>query len=1001
VVGSSDILIQPELVLTRTADRTQTANNGSESAYFPSPTPGEPNGTGESDLAPIFGSVTNEADTQPSGGPDSLPLTVAAEVREGTHEIQSVKAHYRTMFGDETTITLIDDGTGPDETANDGVFSGTIPTAQVEEGQMLRWRFEASDVKSNSRTSPTYVDPLDNDRYYGTVAVDPGIATANLPVIQTFVEDPESIDTRAGGRVSLYFLDRFYDNIQMDLHGQATAGIDFPKKSHDLDFNNGNRFKWKEGEDKVKDINLLTNYADKSKVRNSIAYDLYKTVGAGHHFVVPVRIEENGQFHSVVDMVEDGDDRFLERLGLDPDGALYKIYDHLDNPANSVKKTRKDEGPGDLQDFTDRISTNLSSTQLRRNAYDHVDIAATINHLVANQMFAVTDTGRKNYYLYRDTEGTGEWRPLPWDVDLSLGRRWSQVDRYFDDDLHAGFTTYNNNPLFELIFTTPEFKDMWVRRFETLRREIFQSPNPPAASDWFRNKVIETELAINPQGIVSDADLDLEKWGSWGDNHDSLSASRRIYNEWLPKHRSLIFGPNAILNGTSIPSTQPETPNIRIHELDENPSSGSQEDEYVILKNSSGSSVDLSGWTLSGAIEYTFPPGTVILGGNGNYASGYQGLIHVARNPSSFRSRSSGPRGNEFRYIQGGYSGQLSARGETLTLRNAEGTFIDDFAIAPDPSPAQQYLRVTEIHFHPTDPSPEELAISPALGETDFEFIELINTGPAPLILDGASFNEGIDFTFPESTTLAAGARLIVANNPTALALRHRSISVAVLGPFAGQFDNGGERIQLIDDVGENILDFKYSDNWYPPADGKGPSLVLRDTGTAFNLYDQPSSWGSSRESNGTPGKSGTGYLIHFNGWQAEHYLPEQRLEGQPGHPDTDGDNDGWTLWYEYALGMNPETFDRPSFNPESTGPAPAGKFGIRYPRRPMTSDVNVELLASSTLSRLSPITDAVEADPKPLGTGREAVLLHDPDSMSAAPTKLYQLRITPISPEP
>lgn len=991
---SSNILIQPELVFTRTTSISSTP------VYFPAPTPNEPNDLGETELAPIFGDVTDKSLTQPTGNTGSPALTLTANVIKSTHNIQSVKAYYRVMFGTENSVTMNDNGTGADSIADDDIFSATIPTSQVGQGEMLRWRFETVDINSNSRTSPVYIDPLDNDKYYGTVAIDSGIISANLPVIQSFVEDDFAINTRAGGRVSLFYLGRFYDNVQMDLHGQATAGPAFPKKSHDLDFNNGNRFKWREGEDKVKDVNFLTNYADKSKIRNTLTYELYQTVGAGYHFAFPIRLERNGDFHSVVDIVEDGDDRYLERLGLNPNGALYKIYDRLIDANASAKKTRKEEGTEDLQNFISSLSDSLSSSQLRKNAYDNIDIAATINHLVANQIISVTDTGHKNYYLYRDTEGSGEWRPLPWDVDLSLGRRYTVSKEYFDDRLYSGYSTYNNNPLFELINTTPEFKDMFVRRFETLRRQIYQSSSPALANDWFRNKVIATEAMINPPGTTSDSDLDFAKWGSWGNNYGSKGSSTRIYNEWLPQHRGLIFGSNNLL-GIPVPSTQPATPNITIASVDENPNSESQEEEYVIIKNHTGGTVDISGWTLSGAIDYTFPAGTVILDDNGSSASNYKGLIHIAKNPTAFRARSSGPTGNEFRYVQGPYSGQLSARGETLTLRNELGTFIDDFTVAPNPTPAQQYLRVSEIHYHPSNPTSAELLINPALNDSDFEFIELINIGPSPLVLDGASFEEGIDFTFPASTSLAPGSRLIVANNPTLLTIRYPGISVPVFGPFFGQLDNSGERIQLIDNVGENILDFEYSDHWYPTSDGGGASLVLRDTATAYDDFGEPSSWGSSPEPSGSPGTAGSGHQTHFNGWQAEHYLPADHLTGQPGHPDDDGDNDGWSLWFEYALGLDPEVFDPPEFIPETTGAAPSGKFGIRYPRRPLTSDVKVELIASSDLSGATPVIGAVEANLQTLGPEQESILLHDPDSISTTPTKFYQLRITPLMPEP
>ena len=127
------------------------------------------------------------------------------------------------------------------------------------------------------------------------------------------------------GRGSIFYLDQFYDNVNADDHGQSTRN--FPKKSYDLDFNQGNRFEWQDGERRVRDINLITNWGDKAKFRHVLAYEMYRNAGSPSLFAFPVRVQKNGEFFSVADMIEDADDRTLERLGLNPEGepALWYI----------------------------------------------------------------------------------------------------------------------------------------------------------------------------------------------------------------------------------------------------------------------------------------------------------------------------------------------------------------------------------------------------------------------------------------------------------------------------------------------------------------------------------------------------------------------------------------------------------------------------------------------------------------------------------------------------
>ena len=116
--------------------------------------------------------------------------------------------------------------------------------------------------------------------------------------------------------------------MQVDLHGRSTAGFPVNKKSHDVNFSQDNQFTWNSSERAVSAINLLTNYADKSKVRNNLAYETW--AGSGHlasHFSIPLRVQQNGAFWGIYDLTENGNNDFLKRTGLDPNGALYKMYD--------------------------------------------------------------------------------------------------------------------------------------------------------------------------------------------------------------------------------------------------------------------------------------------------------------------------------------------------------------------------------------------------------------------------------------------------------------------------------------------------------------------------------------------------------------------------------------------------------------------------------------------------------------------------------------------------
>ena len=94
---------------------------------------------------------------------------------------------------------------------------------------------------------------------------------------------------------------------------------------------------------------MLTNYADNTKVRNTLAHESYREALDPYHVVFPVRVQQNGEFFSVYDWVEEGDTEFLKRVGLNPSGVLYKVNNSLDSAFNNVeKRTRKHEDYLDL-----------------------------------------------------------------------------------------------------------------------------------------------------------------------------------------------------------------------------------------------------------------------------------------------------------------------------------------------------------------------------------------------------------------------------------------------------------------------------------------------------------------------------------------------------------------------------------------------------------------------------------------------------------------------------
>ena len=176
---------------------------------------------------------------------------------------------------------------------------------------------------------------------------------------------------------------------------------------------------------------------------------------------------------------------------------------------------------------------------------------------------------------------------------------------------------------------------------------------------------------------------------------------------------------------------------------------------------------------------------------------------------------------------------------------------------APDPLVD---LRITELMYHPADPSAAEAAAG--FTEADeFEYIELANIGEGPLDLRGLRFADGVDFDFSTAsvTTLDPGERLVIVENIDAFNHRYDNPNVIIAGQYTGRLDNGGEHVRLENSAGTAIHDFIYDDNglgWHVSTDGLGPSLVIVDpTGDAAN-WSIAAGWRPSLEDLGSPGRN-------------------------------------------------------------------------------------------------------------------------------------------------
>jgi hypothetical protein len=853
--ADADFLLAAQLVAVNA-----TLDSGNQ-RYFSGPTPGSLNGAGTTTIGPLITRVRHN----PAEPADAEDLVVSARVSPTLNGVASVSLYYRVMFGAETSLPMLDDGLHGDGVAGDGIYGASIPNTAYTSGQMVRYYFIARDSANNLSRQPPMGDTNNSSLYFGTVVQDPSL-TNQLPVLHWFT--PVTVASTTFQRVAMYWQGEFYDNIKMNTHGQSSGG--FRNHSYNVDFNPDHNFKPSEDLPRVDDINLLSSYADKAHMRLMLSYQIYNDSGprAPYHYVVPARMQSNGVFHSIMHITENGDDKYLERIGRDRNGAMYKMYTDPSLPANAEKKTRRWE---DKSDFTTLVA-GINSATNRLYIFDNVDVSEAINFFAAMIITASVDCCHKNFYLYRDSDGDGEWEMLPWDFDLSFGRNWQSGETYWDDRVYPqnGLNVGATFPLGPYLFSANQTtRAMYLRRVRTLQDELLQTNGTPAAEMNFE-KQIDYWTAL----MKNDGALDIAKWGTWGMGQGGAGgssgagiyttnmicvrtgepsvpcwrtleeAAAELKTNYMVRRRTYVFNQKM---GGALPDPQPVNAVLRFGTLEYNPSSGNQNEEFLTLVNTNNYAVDISGWKLAGAIEHTFQGGVVIPNGVAP-----TNTLYVVPDKKAFRRRATGPKGNQGLYVEGPYKGQLSARGETIVLIDKAGRTNQSFQYTGNPSGPQKYLRITEIMYHP----PGAPVGSPYEAE-DFEYIEIKNIGPTNQNLAGVRFMNGIEFDFTGSavTTLAPGAHVLVVKNLAAFTSRYGA-GLNVAGQYVGFLDNGGERLQLLDAVNEEIHDFSYNNSWYPITDGPGASLVVVDEAADTGVWGNKEGWRPSATDFGSPAQN-------------------------------------------------------------------------------------------------------------------------------------------------
>ncbi len=705
----------PSLEVIDPREDNNTARNWRASVDLSGHTAGRPNSVRAQGLPAWIEEVTHTVSPAPGA-----PFRVTARILDAAF----VDFAFRTDFGEETSWNLNDDGVDGDETAGDGLYSVVVPGRQA--GRLLRYRITATGANGGTMDYPRLDDTV---VYAGTVVGDPA-SESQIPRFDWFIESSRyqaALDhalTDETEPAVLAFQGRIWDNVRVRVRGGSARW--WPKLHWKFILPQGHDFEAPGLLARPVDrFNLQGSYGDKTYLREILAYESFQAAGVASNQVFHVRLHQNGQFFGLYVFLEQPDDDWFARYGLDENGAHYKAYAQAEAVGSEAelhwmyeKETREHEDFTDLFEFLRGI--NQPDPRLRREyLFDHLDLPGMLNYLAVQAIIHNNDHVAKNYYLYCDTEGTGRWTMYPWDMDLTFGRNylgepdqewglvlndtmWADVDRIrqrplvspshplFGDHRHQKWD-YLWNRLIDALLQEPDFREMYFRRLRTLMDELLAPGRYEARID---------ELAAK---IQTEAALDRARWGQYGTPQTLDQAILDLKEGYLRPRRVHLFATHRVAG--EIPDSQPAHSTVRITEVMYHPPGGNR-DEFIELFNPSWEdAVDLSGWVLEGA-DVTLPPGTVLVS---------RGYLVLVRNDPAYR-QTYGPG----LYVPARSGRNLDDSGQELVLKDASGRIVDriGWGSGPEWPPEAQGAGASleRVDFNGDGTLPESWAAGPTGG---------------------------------------------------------------------------------------------------------------------------------------------------------------------------------------------------------------------------------------------------------------------------------------------
>ena len=348
-------------------------------------------------------------------------------------------------------------------------LSDCIVDVSVNEGS---FSFGSSSVGLNGGidlTKPAEIILTDNDGLKKKYSITTERTVYDLPIVNIYLENLTSVDNIAKSNYTAmtFFVDTTGDNsftatelTTGKIKGRGHSTWEWRKKPYRIKLDNSVSVL---GLEKDKDWILLANYADKSLMRNIVAYDMSRSLDGMDWSPTqyPVDLFVNGIYRGVYTIGEqmeiaegrveiekdssDNDTGFLLEVGGVDDPNMVNGTDYFLLPSDKKMLAFKDpDGEkltnGQRQFIIDYVSKADTAITSGGNYEDYIDVDSFCDWIIIHELTYNSDSCfRRSCYINKDKGGKLKMGPV-WDFDLAFGN-CNKDNQNYDDWVTVGKNT--------------------------------------------------------------------------------------------------------------------------------------------------------------------------------------------------------------------------------------------------------------------------------------------------------------------------------------------------------------------------------------------------------------------------------------------------------------------------------------------------------------------------------------------------------------------------------